>query len=217
MLLEVASVLAIIGSAVAIAIPKAEEVQTGRTATQLSEDIATVQTAVLAFYSDSAYFPPEGILGDIPVSLEQYLPGSFSFRRAYGTLEYRNWPARVPVQPVSDSLARRAGADSVGADTAPVLALPIDSGLAAIAPMITRPGIRVPTAPGIPSAAAAAATAAPNRSDERIAGDSASVGRVIGIRVTTRDPRVGAIAAQRARRMARFIVGDNVTFVLFGA
>ena len=218
-LLEVVSVLTIAGSTVAIAIPKAGEVQSGRTATRVGEDLATVQSAVLAFYSDSAYFPAEVAQGDIPTSLEPYLPARFSFRRSYGTLEYRNWPARALFRaPGSDTVPRRdsVNGDSAVADTAPaVIPAPVDSGLAALAPMVTRPGLRVPTAPGIPTAPAT--TAGSDTVETIVADDSASVGRIIGLSVTTRDPRVGAITAQRARRMARFIVGDKVTFVLFGA
>ena len=217
-MIEAVSVLTIVGSGIAIAIPKADEIQSGRTATTVSADIATVQSAVLAFYSDSAYFPAEAAQGDIPVSLEPYLPANFSFRRAYGSLEYRNWPARAPFRgPVTDTLSRRDSvpADTVADTTRIAVAAPIDSGLAALAPVITRRGVRIPNAAAVPSAPPTAVTS--DTAEALIAGDSASVGRVIGVRVTTRDPRVGAIAAQRARRMARFIVGDKVIFVLFGA
>lgn len=219
-MVEVASVLTIAGSVIAIAIPKAGEIQSGRTATTLSEDLATVQSAVLAFYSDSAYFPAEVAQGDIPATLEPYLPARFSFRRAYGTLEYRNWPARAPFRsPAADSTPGRDSlpVDSTAADSArEIVAAPVDSALAALAPMVTRPGLRIPTAPGVPTTAPAA-VAGSDSLEGIAAGDSASVGRVIGVSVTTRDPRVAALAAQRARRMARFIVGDKVTFVLFGA
>lgn len=217
-LVEVASVLTIIGSGIAIAVPKAGEIQSERTATTVSADIATVQTAVLAFYADSAYFPAEAAQGDIPVSLEPYLPANFSFRRAYGSLEYRNWPARAPFRgALTDTISRRDSvpADTVADTTQIAVGAPIDSGLAALAPVITRRGVRIPNATTVPSAPPTGVTS--DTAEALVAGDSVSVGRVIGVSVVTRDARVGAIAAQRARRMARFIVGDKVTFVLFGA
>jgi hypothetical protein len=210
-LVEVASVIAIIGSVAAISVPKAAEVQSGRTADRVAEDVETVRGAVLAFHSDSAYFPPEATGGDIPVSLESYLPARFSFRRSYGTLEYKNWPQGTFVPPttaLADSVVADSNATSgSGADSLAVAGVPLDTGLAALSPRIAARGSRVPTA----------ALASPAPTAENAAADSIVPGRIIGVSVTTRDAQVGLIAAQRARRMARFIVGDKVTFILFGA
>ena len=211
-LLEVASVIAIIGSVAAVAIPKAAQLQSARDAETVALDVETVRSAVYAFHADSTYFPPEAPQGDIPVGLEPYLPPRFSFRRVWGTIEYKNWPASVSFG-VTVARTNSAVADSIVADRlvrdtviASRTGVPVDSALAALAPMTKNPMVRVPT---ITSSPPAAVTEAPR--------DSVVSTRIIGVSVTSRDPRAATIAAQRARRMARFIVGDKVTFVLFGA
>ena len=211
-LLEVASVIAIIGSIAAIAIPKTAQIQSAREAETVALDVETVRAAVYAFHADSTYFPPEAARGDIPVGLEPYLPPRFSFRRPWGMIEYKNWPASVRFgttvaqadSVVTDSIV----SDRVVRDTviASRIGVPVDSALAELAPMTKNPLVRVPTITSSPPAAVAEAPR-----------DSVVSMRVIGVSVTSRDPRAAVIAAQRARRMARFIVGDKVTFVLFGA
>jgi type II secretory pathway pseudopilin PulG len=212
-LLEVASVLAIIGSVAAIAVPKVSEARRRRSATTVSADVETVRAAVYAFYSDSAYFPPEGVQGDIPLSLEPYLPSRFSFRRAYGTLEYRYWPRRAAL-----ASAVAAPADSAGASVA-TDSVPMDPGRSAVVDSAlarARRGARRGPAMSPRGASPSPAVAPPPAGAARALPDNAVLGRIVGISVTTRDPRIGLIAAHRARGMARFIVGEKVTFVIFG-
>ena len=207
-LLEVASVIAIIGSVAAIAVPKTALVQDTRTSETVAADIETVRAAVYAFHADSTFFPREASQGDMPLGLETYLPARFSFRRAWGTIEYRNWPASVPFR-VAEVRADTALPDTLVRDSAaiaPRTGIPVDSALAELAPMTRNPSVRVPTIATVPQAAAVASAA-----------DSTITSRVIGVSVMTHDPRVGLNAAQRARRMARVIVGDKVTFILSGA
>lgn len=207
-LLEAACVIAIIGSVAAIAVPKAEQLRSARDAETVATDVETVRAAVYAFHSDSTYFPPEAPQGDIPVGLEPYLPPRFSFRRPWGTLEYKNWPASVPFS-VAAVPTDTVAADTLARDTvmvAPRSDVAVDSALAELAPMTKNPLIRAPTIASTPAAVTAEAPR-----------DSVISLRIIGVSVTTRNPRAGGIAAQRARRMARFIVGDKVTFVIFGA
>ncbi|HYC52310.1 MAG TPA: type II secretion system protein [Gemmatimonadaceae bacterium] len=198
-LVEVVSVLAIVGSIGAIAVPKAATLQDERTADALNADIEVVRSAVYAFYSDSAYFPPEGVQGDILVTLEPYLPAKFTFRRPYGVMEYRNWPARAPfTRPVAAQPGDTIRPDSTIADRVR------DSLADTIAGVLVPPAAtRVRPIPGAPA--------------DSVPTDSAVVSRIIGISVVPRDARVAAIAAHRARRMARFLVGDKVTFIIFGA
>lgn len=94
-LLEVVSVLAIIGSAMAMAVPKSGELKRRDTASQVSADVEVVRAAVYAFYSDSAYFPVKVTGERVPENLVAYLPRGFSGTRPYGSLEYRNWPVRM--------------------------------------------------------------------------------------------------------------------------
>jgi hypothetical protein len=101
--LEVASVLVILGVVVALAVPKSGEVKRARTAQELLADVESMRRAVYRFYSDSAYFPVQVPGQQVPDGLRPYLPRGFTLARAYGTLDYRNWPMAV-----QDTLVTRA-------------------------------------------------------------------------------------------------------------
>jgi hypothetical protein len=94
--LEVISLVVIVGSVAAIAVPKTGEMQRARTAQQLLGDVETVRKAVYRFYSDSAYFPEPVAGRQVPDGLRPYLPGGFELRRPYGSFDYRQWPMGVP-------------------------------------------------------------------------------------------------------------------------
>lgn len=93
--IEVVSVLVIIGTVVALSVPKSGEIQRARTAQQLLADVEIVRKAVYRFYSDSAYFPVQVPGLQSPPGLLPYLPRGFSFRQPYGSFDYRNWPIAV--------------------------------------------------------------------------------------------------------------------------
>ena len=93
--LEIVSVLVILGTAGAIAVPKSREAQRARTAQQLLDDVEVVRKAVYRFYSDSAYFPAQSPGRQVPEGLAPYLPRGFALRRPYGSFDYRNWPMAV--------------------------------------------------------------------------------------------------------------------------
>lgn len=93
--IEVVSVLAIIGSVIALAVPKSGEIERARTGQQLLADVEVVRKAVYRFYSDSAYFPVQVAGRQAPEGLTAYLPRGFSLRTPYGSLDYRNWPMTI--------------------------------------------------------------------------------------------------------------------------
>jgi type II secretory pathway pseudopilin PulG len=97
-LIEVLSVLTIIGVITVIAVPKYADLQRRDTAQRVLDDIEILREAVYGFYSDSAYFPPESTNELPPESLTPYLPRGFSFTRPYGTIQYKNWPVAVRYQ-----------------------------------------------------------------------------------------------------------------------
>lgn len=143
LLVELFCVLAIVASVVAIAIPKAAELRRRDAAARVLADVEVVRAAIYQFYSDSAYFPQQLATGLIPEGLEPYLPPSFSVRRSWGVIEYRNWPIAVR--------------------------------------------------------------------------DSTTVAsNVVGVSLVSRDPRVAAMAVDRARTVPRFSVGNVHTWVFFG-
>lgn len=92
---EVLSVLVIIGTVIALSVPKSGEVRRAGEAQQLLADVEVVRKAVYRFYSDSAYFPVQVAGSQVPEGLGAYLPRGFSFRKPYGSLDYRNWPMKV--------------------------------------------------------------------------------------------------------------------------
>ena len=90
--LEVLSLVVILGTVGALAVPKSGEIQRARTAQALLADVEVVRKAVYRFYSDSAYFPVQQPGQRVPEGLRPYLPRGFSLTRSYGALDYRNWP-----------------------------------------------------------------------------------------------------------------------------
>lgn len=103
-LLEIACVLAILGSIAVIAVPKLDDLRRRETAASVLTDLEGMRDAVFAFYSDSAYFPEESPTGPIPDGLRPYLPRGFASQRAYGTIAYKNWPGGQRPTPTLDSL-----------------------------------------------------------------------------------------------------------------
>ena len=93
--LEIVSVVVILATVVALAVPKSREAQRARTAQQLLDDVEVVRKAVYRFYSDSAYFPVQSAGRPVPEGLAPYLPRGFALRRPYGSFDYRNWPMAV--------------------------------------------------------------------------------------------------------------------------
>jgi hypothetical protein len=142
-LLELACLVVIAASVVALGIPKAAEIRRRGAAARVLDDVEVMRNAVYQFYSDSAYFPQQLPSGLMPEGLEPYLPRNFSMRRAWGVIEYRHWPVAVR--------------DST--------------------------------------------TPAPS---------------VIGVSLVARDPRVGIMAAARARAVPHFTVGNVHTWIFFG-
>ncbi len=89
---ELLMIVAAVGSITALAIPMTEDRGRQAIATEVLADVDSIRAAVFRFYSDSGYFPTQAGFTVSPESLVRYLPAGFSFRRAYGTLDYRNWP-----------------------------------------------------------------------------------------------------------------------------
>lgn len=92
---EIVSVLVIIGAVVAISVPKRAEIARAADAVLVLDDVEIMRQAVYRFYSDSAYFPVQQPGRQAPDGLRLYLPPGFTFRKPYGTLDYRNWPMAV--------------------------------------------------------------------------------------------------------------------------
>lgn len=92
--IERISLVVIVLSISALAVPKYLSLERERVATRMLADVEVLRGAVYRFYSDSAYFPPVSPGDPAPENLIAYLPPTFSFTPPYGTLEFRNWPMR---------------------------------------------------------------------------------------------------------------------------
>jgi hypothetical protein len=95
-LLEIASVLAIVGSVAAVAVPKLGDLERRKAAAAVLADLEVLREAVYRFHSDSGYFAAEATGELIPESLASYLPAGFTSRRPYGVIAYKNWPGDAP-------------------------------------------------------------------------------------------------------------------------
>ena len=93
---EMLMTLAVIGSITALSIPMYADYGRQGIATEVLADIDSVRGAVYNFYSDSGYFPAQLGFTTVPDGLAGYLPAGFSFRRKYGTLDYKNWLLSAP-------------------------------------------------------------------------------------------------------------------------
>lgn len=154
------SVVAIVGSVAALAVPKYASMQREQVAAQILADVEVLRTAVYAFYSDSAYFPPSSAGQPAPESLIPYLPASFSFARPYGRLEYRNWeiaPSR-PMPGTRDSSVARADSSGTSGATAGTAALGATMGVGGL-PATNVVGVTVTVQDGRVGAMAASKTA----------------------------------------------------------
>ena len=89
-------VLVAIASITALAVPMNEDSGRQAIADAVLADVDSVRAAVFRFYSDSGYFPSQTSFTKVPENLGGYLPKGFSFRRSYGTLDYKNWPVSSP-------------------------------------------------------------------------------------------------------------------------
>ena len=96
-LIETASIFVIVICLVAMAIPMSIDYRRRDAAQRMLADVELVRQAVYRFYSDSAAFPPEAPDGQFSDQLAAYLPPTFNRSRPYGTIEYRNWQLRPPV------------------------------------------------------------------------------------------------------------------------
>ena len=118
-LLETISVIVIVVCLIALAIPKTIEMRRQDSARRVLADVETVREAVYRFYSDSAFFPPEGPAGQISDALAEYLPLGFQTVRPYGTIEYRNWPMRPPPPAVEGETPTPTASNVIGIAVTP--------------------------------------------------------------------------------------------------
>lgn len=93
---ELVLTVAIIGTVMAISVPKAADVKRRAAAARVLSDVEAVKNGTYQFYSDSGYFPREAGAGVIPTNMRQYLPVTFSFTNKDWTIDYQHWTSTTP-------------------------------------------------------------------------------------------------------------------------
>jgi len=96
-LIELMTVVAVIGVLLAVGIPRYHDMKRRGYSTNVMSDINTVRIAAFNYFADNATYPPDGGSGSPPAALVPYLPQGFSFSGEHYTLDYDVWPS--PLNP----------------------------------------------------------------------------------------------------------------------
>ena len=96
-LIELMTVMAVIGLLAALGIPRYRDVKRRAHSAAVVSDFNTVRIAAYNYFADHATYPEDGTAGAAPPSLVPYLPHGFQFTTPNYTLDYDVWPS--PLNP----------------------------------------------------------------------------------------------------------------------
>ena len=97
-LIELMTVMAVIGLLAALGIPRYREMKRRAFAAAVASDFNTVRIAAYNYFADNNTYPPDdGSPGAPPAGLIPYLPKNFSFDNGNYMLDYDVWPS--PLNP----------------------------------------------------------------------------------------------------------------------
>jgi type II secretory pathway pseudopilin PulG len=96
-MIELMTVMAVIGLLAAIGIPRYRDMKRRAYSANIVSDFNTVRVASYNYFADNNTYPPDGGSGAPPVALIPYLPQNFVFSNAQYTLDYDVWPS--PLNP----------------------------------------------------------------------------------------------------------------------
>ena len=96
-LIELMTVMAVIGLLAALGIPRYRDMKRRGYSANVMSDFNTVRVAAYTYFADNATYPPDGGSGTPPAVLVPYLPQGFSFSGEHYTLDYDVWPS--PLNP----------------------------------------------------------------------------------------------------------------------
>ncbi|MGQ0650469.1 MAG: type II secretion system protein [Gemmatimonadaceae bacterium] len=89
--IELLTVLTVLGVLVRIAIPRYSYVRKQATARAAVADVRVIRDAVFNYHQDRGTWPNETGAGQIPSGLQTYLPTGFDFQRSTYQLDYESW------------------------------------------------------------------------------------------------------------------------------
>ena len=96
-LIELMTVVSVLGLLVAIGIPRYRDTKRRAHAARIAGDFNTLRIAAYNYFADNNTYPPDGAPGVAPAALVPYLPQNFKFDNGNYTLDYDVWPS--PVDP----------------------------------------------------------------------------------------------------------------------
>ena len=96
-LIELMTVMAVIGLLAALGIPRYREMKRRAFSANVASDFNTVRVAAYNYFADHSTYPPDGASGIPPAALVPYLPQNFEFANGIYTLDYDVWPS--PLNP----------------------------------------------------------------------------------------------------------------------
>jgi general secretion pathway protein G len=96
-LIELMTVMAVIGLLAALGIPRYRDMKRRAYSANVLSDFNTVRVAAYNYFADNSTYPPDGSMGSPPPSLVTYLPQGFRFTNENDTLDYDVWPS--PLNP----------------------------------------------------------------------------------------------------------------------
>jgi len=96
-LIELMTVMAVIGLLAALGIPRYRDMKRRAYSANVLSDFNTVRVAAYNYFADNSTYPPDGSMGSPPPSLVTYLPQGFRFTNENYTLDYDVWPS--PLNP----------------------------------------------------------------------------------------------------------------------
>ena len=96
-LIELMTVMAVIGLLAALSVPRYRDMKRRAYSANVLSDFNTVRVAAYNYFADNSTYPPDGSAGTPPASMTNYLPKNFTFANANYTLDYDVWPS--PLDP----------------------------------------------------------------------------------------------------------------------
>ena len=92
-LIELMTVMAVIGLLAALGIPRYRDMKRRAYSAAVVSDFNTVRIASYNYFADNATYPPDAAVGAPPAALVPYLPEGFQFSTTGYTLDYDVWPS----------------------------------------------------------------------------------------------------------------------------
>jgi len=90
-IIELLTVMIIIGLLARIAVPRYGEMKRRATAAAIMGDVHAIRIAALTYYTEHGTFPPDASAGQLPAQLVDNLPTGFSFDRPDFDYDWHTW------------------------------------------------------------------------------------------------------------------------------